>query len=406
MADFYINEAGDRVRRQSNADGQYDYLDPSNINAAREADYAKRGVVYLGEGMGGLDQMAKALGYPDGRTALEAIQGPGTWGMDGNNNTYTPNSGTVANWPDWLRPSESLGSAATGFFTSPGFLVAAGGYGLGSLAAGALGGAAGAGTYEALGSMESLFGGGELASGLGAAETWGVNPRGGNMSWFDDLFNAGDLGNEATQFTTDPSLADLGGDYGGDFFGGGTYELPDEILNGGSLDTSTLNTLRKLLLGSNSNGKSIVDLLGGTSGLLGAGIQAAPSLAAINYAKNQDPFDTSRLSSLYDSFNPESQAFQYDTNTGLGRTQLTSNLARRGISGSSFGDQSLNNYNTFRDLGRQSLINQGIGTQAGIAGQILNADIAGRQSKNDLYGRALLALSGGLSPRLTGGLIA
>lgn len=170
---------------------------------------------------------------------------------------------------------------------------------------------------------------------------------------------------------------------------------------GGSLFDGMGSSLLKTLLGSNNNGsnKSIMDsLFGSGNGLLSTAMSTAPALAAINYARNQDPYDTSRLTSLYSQYSPEAQAGQYDVNTGLGRNTLTSNLARRGMSGSSFGDQSLTNFNTARDTGRASLINQGTGVQAGIAGQILNADVEGRKSKNELYGRALMALSGGLNP--------
>jgi hypothetical protein len=126
-------------------------------------------------------------------------------------------------------------------------------------------------------------------------------------------------------------------------------------------------------------------------------VSTAPALAAIAYARNQNPYDTSRLTSLFGEYNPEAQANIYDVNTGLGRTSLTDSLARRGVSGSIFGDQSLTNFDTARGLERGSLINQGVGTSAGIAGQILNADAVGTDQRNKLYGRALLALSGGLA---------
>jgi hypothetical protein len=170
------------------------------------------------------------------------------------------------------------------------------------------------------------------------------------------------------------------------------------------------NTLLKTLFGSNKDGteKSLMDFLGGmggTNGLLGSAVSSAPMLAAINYARDQAPIDTSRMTSLYNSFNPQANAGLYDVNTGLGREDLTSSIQRRGISGSSFGDQSLTNFNTARDVGRNQLINQGVQTQAGLAGGIMDADFKSRQLKNDLYGRALLALSGGLAPRQAGGLL-
>ena len=225
------------------------------------------------------------------------------------------------------------------------------------------------------------------------------------MGFFDDI-----LGEFASDQGFLPGSFDLGESlYGGtatqgldmaaaeswlrNLVGGGVSGVGNNLISSG---------LRSLFGGSTgAGGGGLLNFLGGG---LGSAINTAPILAAINYARNQSPFDTSRLESLYSGFDPQASAFQYDTNTGLGREELTSGLARRGISGSSFGDQSLTNYNTFRDLGRQSLINQGVGQQAGIAGQILSSDVASRQMKNDLYGRALLALSGGLSPRTSGAL--
>jgi hypothetical protein len=222
---------------------------------------------------------------------------------------------------------------------------------------------------------------------------------GGDLSWLDELtggngFNAGGWGtDESLPISPDDAVS--------------SQSWLSQLFNGAP--NGTASTLQKLLLGSTAGGGAnglLSSLGGGSNGLLGTLASVAPSLAAIAYARNQNPFDTSRLQSLYSQYNPEAQASQYDVNTGLGRTKLTSDLARRGVSGSSFGDQSLTNFNTARDLGRASLINQGVGTQAGIAGQILGADVSSQQMKNDLYGRALLALSGGLAPRTSGGLLA
>ena len=222
---------------------------------------------------------------------------------------------------------------------------------------------------------------------------------GGGMGFFDDILGlASDQGFLPGSFDLGESL------YGGTAAQGLDFASAESWLRnlvGGGLP-SLGNSLMNLLGGGSGTGSN--NLLGGLFGGTGGGFNPAAiaaALAAINYAKNTDPFDTSRLESLYGQFNPSANAFQYDTNTGLGREELTSGLARRGISGSSFGDQSLTNYNTFRDLGRQSLLNQGIGTQADIASKILSSDVASRQMKNDLYGRALLALSGGLSPTNT-----
>jgi len=127
-------------------------------------------------------------------------------------------------------------------------------------------------------------------------------------------------------------------------------------------------------------------------GLFDTALATAPILAAINYAKNQGPFDTSRLTSTYDQFQPSALAFEYDQNTSRGREALTSSLTNRGVMGSSFGNMDMTNFNTTRDLGRQSLLNQGFAARGDIAAKILDAQIKERALKNDLYGRSLLAL--------------
>jgi hypothetical protein len=174
-------------------------------------------------------------------------------------------------------------------------------------------------------------------------------------------------------------------------------------LTGGipGLDTITKlgNSLKSLFGGGSGGGFNLSKLLPGGRDLFGSTLALAPSLAAINYAKNQGPFDISKLDAAYSQVDPNSLAREYDINTDLGRNDLVSSLTSRGVIGSSFGDQSLTNFNTSRDIGRKSLLTSGAATQANIASQILNAQIKEREQKNNLYGRALLALSGGLMPR-------
>jgi hypothetical protein len=52
----------------------------------------------------------------------------------------------------------------------------------------------------------------------------------------------------------------------------------------------------------------------------------------------------------------------------------------------------LTNFNTSRDLGRRSLVNQGLAQRGNIAATMLDAKVKERGLKNDLYGRSLLAL--------------
>lgn len=319
----------------------------------------------------------------------------------------------------------------------------------GGLLAG-MGGAA-AGAEGALGAAEGAAGAGDIAlsnwfdpsmltqfDALGSGSTLGA-AEGGGMGFFDDLLQlVAEEGAEAggEQFFTPNVFQQSPNIFEGISTAGMTPGLENTLpfsLSGGDIGTGALSSafnlgggasigsgggfldsilkaitpgpgdLTKLLLGTNASGgsNSIFDLFG-DKGLLGTGLGAAPALAAINYAKNTSPFDTSRLESLYSQFDPSAQAFQYDTNTGLGRERLTSNLARRGVSGSSFGNADLTNFNTTRDLGRQALLNQGVGTQANIATSIIDTQAKDRALKNQLYSAALLALSGSLSPRQIG----
>ena len=127
----------------------------------------------------------------------------------------------------------------------------------------------------------------------------------------------------------------------------------------------------------------------------------APVLAAIAYASSQGPFDTSRQRQLYSRFDPNALAYDFDQNTIKGRNQLVTSLANRGLTGSSFANQDVTNFNTNRELGRSSLVNQGIGVAGNLANSITDADIKQRALQNDLYGRALLALGNIFSNRQT-----
>jgi hypothetical protein len=145
-------------------------------------------------------------------------------------------------------------------------------------------------------------------------------------------------------------------------------------------------------------GSGFKDLLGGVKGLMPSGgafdtaLATAPVLAAINYAKNQSPFDVSRLEDTYNQFSPDALAYEFDQNTARGRDALTSSLTNRGVMGSSFGNMDLTNFQTSRDLGRRSLVNQGLAQRGNIAATMLDAKVKERGLKNDLYGRSLLAL--------------
>lgn len=178
---------------------------------------------------------------------------------------------------------------------------------------------------------------------------------------------------------------------GNDIFGGGNLEEtnPELFGNSGSFNLSGLGSLFSGL------GSGLSGLLGG-AGTTGNGTNSllalAPILAAIQYARQQGPFDTSRLTGLADRYNPDAMAYQYDRNTELQRGQLNSSLADRGVMGSSFGNMDITNFNTNRELGRGALISQASLGGADIAQKILQAQIEERKQKNQMYGSALYSL--------------
>ena len=386
-------------------------------------------------------------------------------------------------------------TAAAAFFGGPaiagalGTSAAAGGAIAGGLAGGVTGGTKGA----LLGAAGGFLGGGGLsefsgAGTLGAAEAGaegftGLGGSGGsglgaglngsnNVGFFNDFFANQQAIDGSQQTIFDAS----GGGAGFDFDLSGSVADADDLFQGGvfgpaptggvmqqlvdaglpfdlvsKLTPSNLFSLAKQVFGGGGGEGGGTGGLFGQGGILGSGFSAgnvaalAPSLAAINFARNQRP-DTSRLidsfnqfdpnagagafaenrSRLVDTFNqfdPNTLTGQFDLNTAQAREGLTSSLSQRGVLGSSFGQSDLTNFGTTRDVGRQSLINQGILSRAGIAGNILGADTSrqaavnqgllsksgiagniltaeqtGQRNQNDLIGRALLALSGGLSP--------
>lgn len=224
---------------------------------------------------------------------------------------------------------------------------------------------------------------------------FGSNQAGGNVydengNWMDGEYDQ--YGNfvpsDQTTFGNDYGA---GYGQGNDIFGGGNLEQSNpELFNtigGGGL----FSGLGGLLNGLGSN-PSLGSLLSGGGNVLNTGLALAPIAAAIQYARNQGPFDTSRLTALSDKYNPDAMAYQYDRNTEDQRRSLTSSLADRGVSGSSFGNMDVMNFNTNRELGRGALISQASLGGADIAQKILQAQIQERQLRNQMYGSALYSL--------------
>src|SRR6185369_7539356 len=62
----------------------------------------------------------------------------------------------------------------------------------------------------------------------------------------------------------------------------------------------------------------------------------------------------------------------YDMDTGIGRQNMLQDQQLRGVRGSSFGDQSLTNYDYMRSLGRGDLFNRANLASAGLEGNLIN----------------------------------
>lgn len=187
---------------------------------------------------------------------------------------------------------------------------------------------------------------------------------------------------------------------------GDVYGNASSILKGISQGVIPMTALGGIL--SNAGGKIADSIFGkledawnkaDVADLAQRGLAAGTVMSALNDAKNSGNIDTSQLESSYSRFNPEALTGTYDLASGAGRAQLASNLARRGVAGSSFGNMDLANYDMTRDVGRQAILGQGISQQANIANQILQSKIAAQKNRNDLYGRSLLALGQIFQPR-------
>jgi hypothetical protein len=292
-----------------------------------------------------------------------------------------------------------------------------GGYMAGGALSNFIGGAGAAGgSGDVLAGAGDMFGSGAAyeagVTGLGNAAAGGTGTvsagafEGGGMDWWDQLLmETGEAGVDASSLEggfNSYGGADLFGETGAfDQFGWGNPDgssgAMDAMFGGAGAGGSGMSAADLLRGGSLARG-----LLGGAGDIMGGlgrflpsadnALAMAPILAAIAYARNQGGFDTSRLEDTYNQFDPNTVAYEYDQNTVRGREGLNSSLTNRGVMGSSFGNNDITNFNTTRDMGRRSLINQGVLARADPAKSILDAQIKERAIKNNLYGQSLLAM--------------
>lgn len=309
----------------------------------------------------------------------------------------------------WLQKMNQLGVGSDSTWDKiAGFgpLIAAGGI-AGAAAAGA--GAAGAGAGGA-----ELFGPSAFELGVPGATGYAapaLTQAGGAMSILDLpgvsewASNLGGLTEGGIDWgAIDAALAEQGvvAGTGPDVLGGGFFD--DLITNSKNLYSGgkdIVGTIKNVLgIGGGTQG----GLFGGIGDAISLGSRLAPGMFALNYARNQNPLDTTRLDSLYGEVNDISPALldQYDLETGAGRNRLNTSLTNRGVLGSSFGNMDMTNYSTQRDIGRGLLEGRtamdSIGLRRNIASDVLNAQVQQRAIQNALYGRAFDIMGRAVSP--------
>lgn len=123
--------------------------------------------------------------------------------------------------------------------------------------------------------------------------------------------------------------------------------------------------------GKKSTGGGILDNI--LNDPLGAAFNASPFLLAANFANKQAGDLNGVLNSINQDSYRKSVLDPYDLETGQGRAMMQQDQGLRGVAGSSFGDQSLNNYDYMRNLGRGDMASKANLSAAGIQGSLINA---------------------------------
>jgi hypothetical protein len=129
---------------------------------------------------------------------------------------------------------------------------------------------------------------------------------------------------------------------------------------------------------------------------LGAAFNATPFLLALNEANRQSGDLNNVLNQINGDAYTRTVLNPYDMETGAGRTSLLNDQELRGVRGSSFGDQALNNYDYMRAIGRGDLANRGILSSAQLQGSLINQR---NTNRNLLLGAGLNASGRLFSPQ-------
>jgi len=250
------------------------------------------------------------------------------------------------------------GMSAGAFPTTSGAASAWGGSSLaasGSAAAGSSGGGMwdwldNLGGPEGIGGSESIH----LGSGL---------PYGATEDGIYAAMDAGDAavgsGMTASGYMTPNPLMSIPG-YGDVYSGLGTAATLRSIM-GTAQGAAALKSLMNkgggntINFGPGSNGGGLLD--GIANDPLGAAFSATPFLLALTEANKQGKDIDQVLNEFRgnESGYMQSVLRPYDMDTAAKRTELLTGLGERGVSGSSFGNQQLGNFDYLRDVGRGDL---------------------------------------------------
>jgi hypothetical protein len=374
-----------------------------------------------------------------GRTSQPDNMIRGLWN-DGGNNLW------LGDWQERVKPgtgSDDLGSGwDRGLTNLTQALVAAGVIVGGGAAAAEIGAPAAAGGTEAGAGAGAAEGGGAVVGGSeaagegslggdvlyggGSSETLSGGTEGDGMwDWLDDIDTGGgvDPGAEGTfnapleadtstgafdQFGMDnpnTGFQDQGFDPGGSGDSGILSQLKSAY-QAGTLGKSAYEMLTKALgaggsasagssaLAKKSTGGGILDNI--LSDPLGSAFNATPFLLALSEANRQGGDLNNVIGKINSDAYRKSVLDPYDLETGQGRAMMQQDQGLRGVAGSSFGDQSLNNYDYMRNLGRGDIASKANLASAGLEGQLINTR---NTNRNLLLGAGLNASGKLFSPQ-------
>jgi hypothetical protein len=281
--------------------------------------------------------------------------------------------------------------------------------------------------------------GGTSSGGSGAAAAAGAEGGTGMWDWLDDV-GMDEFGNTGGEFTGgssdffDPmasggsmmpaAVPEADPTFGGTLtdVGNGSFEdigSADLAARNFGAPTNLLSRLGDAALVQRLLGGGRSAAAGGTGGGAGGGMglgdmafNSAPFLLAA-YMANQQRNDINpyidRLNSLNDRFAGNESPYiksltdPYDMSTAQQRGTLTMGLGNRGVLGSSFGDNALDNFGYMRDVGRGNLtaqaINQSVGAQSQLTDQAIKGVNVRNANTNALLGAGLNASAKLFSPQ-------